>query len=65
MVGRVPELLSPAGDWEALKRRRVAKWCGYRGLISTWTNLTRGHRATNFTLAELPEVMGYLVMRTM
>jgi putative protease len=52
-----PELLSPAGDWEAM-RAAVANGCDavYFGL----SNFNARHRAANFTLDELPRVLGYL-----
>ncbi len=52
-----PELLAPAGDWDAL-RAAVAN-----GADSVYFGLDRfnaRHRATNFTLDELPRVMDYL-----
>src|ERR1700740_3616526 len=53
----VPELLSPAGDWECL-RAAVANGANavYFGLPKFNARL----RAHNFTLEELPEVMEYL-----
>ena len=57
MAGRVPELLSPAGDWEAL---RAAVAHGADAVYFGLDQFNARHRATNFTLAELPEVMGYL-----
>ncbi|MGN6368487.1 MAG: DUF3656 domain-containing U32 family peptidase [Phycisphaerae bacterium] len=57
MAGRVPELLSPAGDWEAL---RAAVANGADAVYFGLDQFNARHRATNFTLAELPEVMGYL-----
>ena len=57
MVGRVPELLSPAGDWDAL---RAAVANGADAVYFGLDQFNARHRATNFTLAELPEVMGYL-----
>src|SRR5437016_14026219 len=52
-----PELLAPAGDWEAM-RAAVANEADavYFGL----SNFNARHRATNFTLDELPQVMTYL-----
>ena len=52
-----PELLAPAGDWESL-RAAVANGCDavYFGLSA----FNARHRATNFTLEELPAVIGYL-----
>ena len=57
MRSRVPELLSPAGDWEAL---RAAVANGADAVYFGLDQFNARHRATNFTLAELPEVMGYL-----
>lgn len=54
---RKPELVSPAGDREAL-RAAVAN-----GADSVYFGLPRFNarqRATNFTLEELPEIIGYL-----
>src|SRR5436305_3581388 len=52
-----PELLAPAGDWEAM-RAAVANGADevYFGL----TNFNARHRAANFTLEELPQVMQFL-----
>ena len=52
-----PELLAPAGDWEAM-RAAVANRADavYFGL----SQFNARHRATNFSLQELPEVMAYL-----
>lgn len=52
-----PELLAPAGDWEAL-RAGVAN--GADAVYFGLDQFNARHRATNFTLAELPEVMAYL-----
>jgi len=54
---RVPELLSPAGDWEAM-RAAVANGADavYFGLDA----FNARHRATNFSRAELPEIMRFL-----
>ena len=57
MVGRVPELLSPAGDWEAL---RAAVANGADAVYFGLDQFNARHRASNFTLAELPRVMEYL-----
>jgi putative protease len=56
----VPELLAPAGDWECL-RAAVANRADavYFGL----SNFNARHRAANFTLEELPEVLAYLHQR--
>ena len=52
-----PELLAPAGDFEAM-RAAVANGAGavYFGL----SDFNARHRATNFTIEELPQVMDYL-----
>src|SRR5205823_8055906 len=52
-----PELLAPAGDWECL-RAAVANGCDsvYFGL----SNFNARHRAANFSLDELPQVLAYL-----
>jgi putative protease len=52
-----PELLAPAGDWEAL-RAAVANGADavYFGLPA----FNARQRATNFALAELPDVLAYL-----
>ena len=52
-----PELLSPAGDWEAM---RAAVSNGADAVYFGLSNFNARHRATNFTQEELPEVMGYL-----
>jgi putative protease len=52
-----PELLSPAGDWEAL---RAAVANGADAVYFGLSNFNARHRAANFTLEELPEVLDYL-----
>src|SRR5918993_775151 len=52
-----PELLSPAGDWEAM---RAAVANGADAVYFGLSQFNARHRATNFTLEELPEVMRYL-----
>jgi putative protease len=52
-----PELMSPAGDWEAL---RAAVANGADAVYFGLDNFNARHRATNFTREELPEVMAYL-----
>src|SRR5436190_17899073 len=52
-----PELLSPAGDWDSL---RAAVADGANAVYFGLSNFNARHRATNFTLEELPEVMKYL-----
>src|SRR5438128_11201967 len=57
-VGKVrPELLSPAGDWEAM---RAAVANGADAVYFGLSNFNARHRAANFTLDELPKVMAYL-----
>ncbi|HUY34552.1 MAG TPA: DUF3656 domain-containing protein [Pirellulales bacterium] len=51
------ELLAPAGDWEAL---RAAVANGADAVYFGLSNFNARHRATNFTLEELPEVIGFL-----
>jgi putative protease len=54
-----PELLAPAGDWEAMRAAVAngadAVYFGLRG-----GNFNARYRATNFAIDELPEVMRYL-----
>lgn len=52
-----PELLAPAGDWEAL---RAAVANGADAVYFGLSNFNARHRAHNFALDELPEVMNYL-----
>jgi putative protease len=52
-----PELLAPAGDWEAL---RAAVANGADAVYFGLSNFNARHRAANFTLEELPEVVRYL-----
>ncbi|MBL8826251.1 MAG: U32 family peptidase [Planctomycetaceae bacterium] len=54
------ELLSPAGDWESL---RAAVAGGADAVYFGLSNFNARHRATNFTLAELPEVIEFLHAR--
>lgn len=65
------ELLSPAGDWEAM---RAAIANGADAVYFGLSNFNARHRATNFTLAELPDVMqrlhaanvrGYVALNTL
>jgi putative protease len=56
-ASQIPELLAPAGDWESL---RAAVANGADAVYFGLSNFNARHRATNFTLAELPEVMTYL-----
>src|SRR5262245_17479331 len=53
----IPELLAPAGDWEAL---RAAVANGADAVYFGLSQFNARHRATNFTRDELPEVMRYL-----
>lgn len=55
-----PELLAPAGDWEAL---RAAVANGADAVYFGLSNFNARARAANFTLEELPEVMGFLHAR--
>jgi putative protease len=52
-----PELLSPAGDFEAM---RAAVANGADAVYFGLPQFNARHRATNFSLEELPEVMAYL-----
>src|SRR5688500_11389665 len=52
-----PELLAPAGDWEAM---RAAVANGADAVYFGLSNFNARHRAHNFTLEELPQVMSYL-----
>src|SRR6476620_1383001 len=52
-----PELLAPAGDWEA---RRAAVANGADAVYFGLDNFNARHRATNFRQAELPQIMAYL-----
>lgn len=52
-----PELLAPAGDWEAL---RAAVANGADAVYFGLELFNARHRAANFTLEELPRVMAYL-----
>src|SRR5215510_10279337 len=52
-----PELLAPAGDWDAM---RAAVANGANAVYFGLSNFNARHRATNFTIEELPEVMAYL-----
>lgn len=55
-----PELLAPAGDWEAL---RAAVANGADAVYFGLSNFNARHRATNFTREELPAVLDYLHRR--
>lgn len=52
-----PELLAPAGDFDAM---RAAVANGADAVYFGLPNFNARHRATNFTLQQLPEVMQYL-----
>ena len=52
-----PELLSPAGDWDAL---RAAVANGADAVYFGLTKYSARQRATNFTRDELPETIAYL-----
>src|SRR6202050_1443145 len=52
-----PELLAPAGDWEAL---RAAVANGANAVYFGLSRFNARYRAANFSLEELPEVMAYL-----
>ncbi len=60
IVAPPPELLAPAGDWDSL---RAAVSNGADAVYFGLSNFNARHRATNFTLGELPEVMTYLHRR--
>jgi putative protease len=53
----VPELLAPAGDWEGM---RAAVANGADAVYFGLSNFNARHRATNFTLEELPKVISFL-----
>src|SRR5256886_15491950 len=55
-----PELLAPAGDWEAM---RAAVANGADAVYFGLSNFNARARAHNFTLEELPEVMRFLHAR--
>jgi U32 family peptidase len=52
-----PELLSPAGDWDAL---RAAVANGADAVYFGLSGFNARHRAANFSLEELPKVIQYL-----
>src|SRR6478609_5356186 len=52
-----PELLAPAGDWDAM---RAAVANGADAVYFGLSNFNARYRAANFTLDELPRVMEYL-----
>lgn len=53
----VPELLAPAGDWEAM---RAAVANGADAVYFGLSHFNARHRATNFATEELPEIIRYL-----
>ena len=53
---RKPELLAPAGDWDCLK---AAAANGADAVYFGLDQFNARHRATNFTLAELPKVVEF------
>jgi putative protease len=55
-----PELLAPAGDWDALK---AAVANGADAVYFGLPRFNARHRATNFAVDELPAVMAYLHAR--
>jgi putative protease len=57
MIGPDVELLAPAGDPEAM---RAAVANGANAIYFGLSNFNARHRATNFTLEELPATMRYL-----
>ncbi|MEI8197278.1 MAG: peptidase U32 family protein, partial [Phycisphaerae bacterium] len=56
-ASKIPELLAPAGDWDALK---AAVANGADAVYFGLSNFNARHRATNFKTEELPAVMAYL-----
>ena len=56
-ITRAPELLAPAGDWDAM---RAAVANGADAVYFGLDQFNARYRATNFTLDELPQVMAYL-----
>ncbi len=54
---RKPEVLAPAGDWDAL---RAAVANGADAVYFGLARFNARHRATNFSLDELPQVMAFL-----
>lgn len=56
-IPRIPELLAPAGDWDAM---RAAVANGADAVYFGLGNFNARHRATNFREDELPEIMAYL-----
>lgn len=62
MAGTTPtcELLAPAGDWDAL---RAAAANGADAVYFGLSDFNARHRAANFTVDELPQVIDYLHRR--
>src|SRR4051812_33841976 len=54
---RAPELLAPAGDWDAM---RAAVANGADAVYFGLSHFNARHRATNFTIDELPTIVKYL-----
>ncbi len=54
---KIPELLSPAGDWEAM---RAAVANGADAVYFGLDQFNARYRATNFRRDELPEIMRFL-----
>jgi putative protease len=59
-TGAAPELLAPAGDWDAL---RAACANGADAVYFGLTAFNARHRAANFRPEELPNVLGFLHAR--
>src|SRR3954468_20512047 len=57
VVHSVPELLAPAGDWDAM---RAAVANGADAVYFGLDNFNARHRAANFHVEELPQIMSYL-----
>jgi U32 family peptidase len=56
-LGHRPELLAPAGDWDAM---RAAVANGADAVYFGLSDFNARHRATNFRVQELPEVVTFL-----
>ena len=57
VAAHVPELLAPAGDWDAM---RAAVANGADAVYFGLDQFNARHRATNFSLEELPTIVAYL-----
>src|ERR1041385_6341390 len=57
VVHSAPELLAPAGDWDAM---RAAVANGADAVYFGLSQFNARHRAANFTRDELPAVMAFL-----